>query len=70
MSRLDRLVTYNPVRTYMYGVLGPLVALLVGYDVVSAADAPRWLALGAAVLGVPATELARARVRPVASLDE
>jgi len=40
----------EPVRAYLYGLLAPVVAVLVGY--------------ATAVLGVPAVELARRRVTP------
>jgi len=52
----------EPVRLYLYGVLGPLVALLVALGVIQADQALLWLAVGAALLGVPAVERARALV--------
>lgn len=52
----------EPVRLYLYGILGPLVALLVVLGVVQADQAVLWLAVGAAVLGVPAVERARSLV--------
>jgi hypothetical protein len=52
----------EPVRLYLYGVLGPLVVLLVALGVVQADQALLWLAVGAAVLGVPAVEGARSLV--------
>lgn len=52
----------EPVRLYLYGVLVPLVALLVALGVVQTDQALLWLAVGAAVLGVPAVERARSLV--------
>lgn len=55
----------EPVRSYVYTLLVPVLAILVFYGIVSDLAAPLWIALGTAVLGVPAVELARSRVRPV-----
>jgi hypothetical protein len=52
----------EPVRLYLYSVLGPLVVLLVALGVVESDQALLWLALAAAVLGVPAVERARSLV--------
>ena len=57
----------EPVRLYLYGLLAPLVALLVVYGIVDETTAPLWLAFGTAVLGVTVTEAARRRVTPVAN---
>lgn len=57
----------EPVRTYLYGVLVPGIAVLTGYGIVSESEASLWTALGAAILGVPAVESARKRVRPSVS---
>jgi len=56
----------EPVRLYLYTVLIAGIALLVSRGVVAADEALLWAALGAAVLGVPAVELARSKVSPVA----
>lgn len=56
----------EPVRLYLYGLLAPVVAVLVAYGVVDDVTAPLWIALGTAVLGVAATEAARRHVTPVA----
>lgn len=58
----------EPVRLYLYGLLFPLAALLVAYGIVSGADAPLWIALVEAVLGVGAVESARGRVTPVSTV--
>lgn len=58
-------VRRQPVRTYLYGVLVPGEALAVTYGLVTANQGALWLALGAAVLVVPAAELARSKVTPV-----
>lgn len=54
----------EPVRAYLYGLLAPVVAVLVGYGFLDNESAPLWIALATAVLGVPAVELARRRVTP------
>lgn len=53
---------YEPVRSYLYTLLAPVVALLVFYGVVSDAAAPLWIGVLTAVLGVPAVEVARKKV--------
>lgn len=68
MSLLQR----EPIRTYLYGVLIAVLALLVGLGVVATALAPLYLAVGAAVLAVPSvlvTEVARAKVTPVVTVN-
>lgn len=55
----------EPVRLYLYGVLVPAVAVAAAYGLLDGSDVALWLALGAAVLGVPATEAARGAVTPV-----
>lgn len=56
----------QPVRTYLYGVLVPGVAVAGGYGWVSDDKAALWLALGAAVLLPFGVEAARAKVTPLA----
>lgn len=58
-------IAREPVRAYLYGVLGPALSLLAGYGYATDSQVLLWSALGGAVLGVPATEAARARVAPV-----
>lgn len=53
---------YEPVRNWLYGVLTPGVALLVGYGVLNDEQAPLWIAAATAALGFPAAEIARTRV--------
>lgn len=55
----------EPVRLYLYSVLVPLLAVLVVWGVVDAGDVPLYLAVLAALLGVPAVEIARSKVTPV-----
>lgn len=62
------LLTREPVRMYLYTVVGAIVALLVGVGVVTAAVAPLILGVAAAALAVPVVEAARAKVTPVAKL--
>lgn len=66
MNRLYAVLRRQPVRTYLYGVLVPGEALAVSYGLVSDNQGALWLALGAAALVVPAAELARAKVTPLA----
>lgn len=54
----------EPVRTYLYSLLAPVVALLIGYGLVSEQHASLWVGLAAAVLGVTGVEAARKRVTP------
>ena len=68
MTRLARLLAREPVRVRMYSVGAVLVALLVHRGLVTASDASLYVALAAAVLGIPAVEGARSRVTPVAPL--
>lgn len=56
----------EPVRLYLYSVGLAVVGLLVFRGVIAADEALLWAALLAAVLGVPAVELARSKVSPVA----
>lgn len=62
------LLQSNPVRVYLYGVFAAVVSLLVALGVVTATLAPLILAVGTAVLAVPAVEVLRANVIPVAKL--
>lgn len=55
----------EPVRKYLYGLLTPLVAVLVYYGVVDSESAPLWIAAATAALGVGAVEVARSKVTPV-----
>lgn len=66
LGRLAAALRRQPVRAYLYGVLVPGEALAVAYGLVSDNTGALWLALGAAVLVVPAAEAARAKVTPVA----
>jgi len=56
----------EPVRLYLYGLLGPGAALAVLYGLLSAEEAAGWLVVGASALGigVPVVEGVRARVTP------
>lgn len=58
----------EPVRLYLYSLLAPVLAILVAFGVVDSEAVALWIALGTAVLGIPAIELARAKVTPVAKL--
>lgn len=56
----------EPVRTYLYGLLAPVLAVLVAYGVMDEQQTAVWFAVAVAVLGIPAVEVARAKVTPVA----
>lgn len=55
----------EPVRAYLYPLLLAVVGVLVGYGVLEQQQGSLWIALGAALLGVPAVEKARSKVTPV-----
>jgi hypothetical protein len=55
----------QPVRTYLYGVLIPAIAVAGGYGLVSDDKAALWIALGGAVLLPFGVEGARRKVTPV-----
>lgn len=61
---LGTLLADEPVRVRLYGVLTAVVALLVGRGILTGYEAPLWIALAAAVLGVAGVETARADVTP------
>lgn len=63
-------ITREPVRAYLYTVVGAVVALLVGLGVVTAEVSMLILGVAAAVLGVAGVEVARAKVMPVAKLRQ
>lgn len=55
----------QPVRAYLYGLLGPGLTVAGAYGLVSEHRAALWIALGGAVLLPAGVEAARARVTPV-----
>lgn len=69
MDKIVELLSREPVRVYLYGVVVAAVALLVGVGVVTSALAPLVLAVAAAVLSVPVVEATRRSVTPVKKLD-
>lgn len=52
----------EPVRLYLYSVLVPVLAFLVLKGVIGGDEMTAYLAVGAAILGVPAVEKARGAV--------
>ena len=56
----------EPVRTWLYTLLSPAIALLVGYGLLTEQHAQLWIALFTAALGVAGTETARRKVTPTA----
>lgn len=54
----------EPVRLYLYTVGVAVEGVLVARGVITGNDAPLYVGLLVAVLGLPATELARAKVIP------
>lgn len=61
---------FEPVRLWLYGLIAPVVALLVLQGVVSDEAAPLWIALATAVLTVTGAEAARSKVTSKAWLRE
>ena len=53
----------EPLRLYLYGLVGPLLALAVVYGLLDAREVAAWAAVAAAVF-VPGVELARQAVTP------
>jgi len=56
---VERWKDTEPVRLWLYSVIVPVVALLVGYGLLSTHQAALWLAVAAGALLVGGTELAR-----------
>lgn len=54
----------EPVRAYIYTILVPLSALLVVYGILDDQTVTLWLGIASAILGIPATEIARKKVTP------
>lgn len=61
---LTRWKEAEPVRLYLYGLLLALIALAVGYGLVTAELAPLWIALVTAAVLAPGVERARGSVTP------
>lgn len=61
---------FQPVRSYLYTLLVPVIALLVWRGVVSGDEATLWVGIATAVLGVPAVEVVRAKVTPTTKLPQ
>lgn len=60
----------EPVRLYLYGIVGPILAILVVIGVVQEASVQLWVALAAAILAVPiAGEAARSIAFAPATVD-
>jgi peptidoglycan/LPS O-acetylase OafA/YrhL len=51
-------------RKWFYALALAVIALLTGYDLLSPEQAPLWIALAAAVLGIGAPALALANMSP------
>jgi hypothetical protein len=64
-DKLVKLLTSEPVRVWLYGILVPLVGLLVAAGIVSGGLAPFIVAVAVAILGGVSTEVARGAVSPV-----
>lgn len=61
---LKRWKESEPVRLYLYGLLVPVLALLIAYGLIAAEDAPLWAALVTSALVPTGAELARRRTTP------
>lgn len=55
----------EPIRSYVYTLLVPTEALLVGYGIVDNVHGDLWVAAVTAVLGVVGVEIARSKVKPL-----
>lgn len=64
MSSFTDLVAREPVRVYLYGVIGAACAAAVVFGWLSSEQVPVLLALAAAVLAVPTVEVTRSKVTP------
>jgi hypothetical protein len=64
MGRIASALRSNPVRSYLYGVGIAVEAVLVARGIITGNDAPLYVGLLTAVLGVPAVEVTRAKVIP------
>lgn len=63
---MSNLPATEPVRLYVYGIIGPLLAILVGFGVLGPESVSLWLTLAGAVLGV---EVARSKAYAPATVD-
>jgi len=63
-NAIIKFLSNEPVRAWLYGILVPLVGLLVAAGVVSGGLAPFIVAVAVAVLGGVSTEVARGAVSP------
>ena len=57
----------EPLRRYIYGVVGSALAVLLVYGVIDSEQAAVFGALAGSALLVPATEIARSKVTPTAN---
>jgi hypothetical protein len=64
MGKIIKSLRSNPVRSYLYTVGVAVEAVLVGRGVITDNDAPLYVGLLVAVLGVPAVEVTRSKVIP------
>lgn len=65
LTKLAQWTAEEPVRAYLGTLVGAIIALLVGYGILTGEQAGLWLGLATAGLGFPAVRKARSRVRPV-----
>lgn len=61
---------WEPVRTWLYGLLGPLAAIAVAYGWINDEQSVLWVALITAALSVVGTEIARSKVIPVDKVEK
>lgn len=64
LTTLTALLAREPVRVRLYAVISAIITLLVGRSIITGYEAPLWIALAAALLGVAGVETARADVTP------
>jgi hypothetical protein len=64
MGKIASKLASEPVRLYLYAVGTAVEGVLVARGVITGNDAPLYVGVLVAVLGLPATELARSKVIP------
>jgi len=69
MNYVKNLKATEPVRLYLYGLLAPVLAVLLGKGLIDGSDVALYTALGTVVLLGPATELVRSKVYAPATVE-
>lgn len=59
----------EPLRRYLYGIVGSALAVLLVYGIIDSEQAAVFGALAGSALLVPVTEVARSKVTPTATAE-